>query len=459
MPSADLIAQTNPYRNRVKELRYVDVREIAAHPGNWRDHPGIQADAMRGILSEIGVADALLAYESERAGGKLVLIDGHLRKDLAPGIWPVLVVDLNDEEADYALATHDPIAAMALTDKAAWAALQDTVQTSNAAVQQMLDGVLDLEREMFGAADPSEVQDTGAQTTRAAELQQAWGTRTGQIWQIGKQRLICGDCRDPQVWLDVLAGEKVQGVVTSPPYAEQRVKEYGGVPMAEYNAWWEAVQQNVAEHLLPDGSFFVNIKPHCADGERVLYVFDLVLAMARQWRWLLVDELCWLHIAMPGEWPNRFKNEFEPVYQFSRQAQIKFRPDNVKYESPDAFSAGGGMGDGYGKGRMRKFNQDKQIGPGAALPSNVIIAQNEVSGATVHAAQFPVKLPAFFIQAYSDPGDLWCDPFCGGGTTLLAAQQHGRRGVGIEQKPEYAAVILDRLANSCGLEPELLRDA
>ena len=246
---------------------------------------------------------------------------------------------------------------------------------------------------------------------------------------IGDQRLIVGDCRDPQTWVDVLAGERVQGVITSPPYAEQRVKEYGGVPMARIQ---RLVGRRAAQRRRAPRAGRLLLRQHQAAlrGRRSACCTCSIwcLAMVRQWRWLLVDELCWLHIAMPGEWPNRFKNEFEPVYQFSRQAQIKFRPDNVKYQSPDAFSAGGGVGDGYGKGRLRNFRQDMTIGPGAALPSNVIIAQNEVSGATVHAAQFPVALPAFFIQAYSDPGDLWCDPFCGGGTTLLAAQQTGGAG-------------------------------
>jgi site-specific DNA-methyltransferase (adenine-specific) len=321
----------------------------------------------------------------------------------------------------------------------------------------MLDSVGELPPELL-APEPTGVEDAGTQFARAAELQAVWNVRPGQIWGLANHRIVCGDCRDAAVWDRVLAGEKLNGVVTSPPYAEQRVKEYGGVPIAEYVPWFNAVQSNVQASLTPDGSFFINIKPHCADGQRVLYVFDLVLQMARAWGWYLVDEFCWLHIAMPGAYPNRFKNEFEPVYHFCRSGQPKFRPNNVKYQSPDAFTAGGGVGDGYGQGRMRKFNQQKQIGPGGALPSNVILAQNEVSGATVHAAQFPVALPTFFLNAFSDPDDLWGDPFLGGGTTLIAAQHTGRRCIGIEVKPEYVSVTLDRVANSFGIEPELLAD-
>lgn len=125
-------------RNRIKTLEYIHTRDLVAHPGNWRDHPKAQADALLGVLKEVGIAGALLAYRSERQGGALVVIDGHLRKDAAPTKWPVLVLDVNDEEADYLLATHDPLAAMATADAGALDALLSSVQSGEAAVQAML---------------------------------------------------------------------------------------------------------------------------------------------------------------------------------------------------------------------------------------------------------------------------------------------------------------------------------
>lgn len=126
------------YRNRITGLEYIDSRELAPHPGNWRDHGKAQTDALKGVLAEVGVAGALLAYRSERNGGKLTVIDGHLRKDAAPQAWPVLVLDVTDAEADYLLATHDPLAAMADTDAAALDALLASVNSGEAAAQEML---------------------------------------------------------------------------------------------------------------------------------------------------------------------------------------------------------------------------------------------------------------------------------------------------------------------------------
>jgi site-specific DNA-methyltransferase (adenine-specific)/site-specific DNA-methyltransferase (cytosine-N4-specific) len=261
-------------------------------------------------------------------------------------------------------------------------------------------------------------------------------------------RLLCGDCREPASWARLLGGVKANGVFTSPPYAEQRKEQYGGTPAAEYVAWWEAVQANVKAHLAPDGSFFVNIKPHCEAGERVLYVFDLVLAMKRQWGWLYVDELCWKKNGLPGGFANRFKNDFEPVYHFALQAHIKFDAqavghpsDSIRvYEHGASFAAHGNI------------TVEGDFKSGIARPGNVI----EVGGSEgQHAAAFPVALPDFFVRAYSDAGDVWVDPFCGSGTTIVAAHKNGRRGMGIEMLAKYAAVICERL-QGMGLAPVLL---
>jgi hypothetical protein len=124
-------------RDRVKELRRVRAGDLIPNPKNWRTHPAAQQDALRGVLSEIGYADALIAREVK--GGKLMLLDGHLRAETTPDqIVPVLVVDLTEEEADKLLATLDPLAAMAEADAAKLEALLAEIETESAAVEVML---------------------------------------------------------------------------------------------------------------------------------------------------------------------------------------------------------------------------------------------------------------------------------------------------------------------------------
>ncbi len=124
-------------RDRVKELRRVRAGDLMANPLNFRMHPERQADVLRGVLSEIGYAAALVAREDER--GNLILIDGHLRAGLDPEQQvPVLVLDVDEEEGKKLLATLDPISAMAETEEVNLATLLAQVEFESEAVNAEL---------------------------------------------------------------------------------------------------------------------------------------------------------------------------------------------------------------------------------------------------------------------------------------------------------------------------------
>lgn len=125
-------------RDRVKGLRRVRAGELRPHPRNWRLHPTEQKAALRGVLREIGFADALLAREL--ADGSLELVDGHLRAQVAPEMEvPVLVLDLSDEEAEKLLLLHDPLTVMAETDRGALEELLARVAVDEESLQGVLE--------------------------------------------------------------------------------------------------------------------------------------------------------------------------------------------------------------------------------------------------------------------------------------------------------------------------------
>jgi hypothetical protein len=124
-------------RDRIKELRRVPAKELRPNPRNWRTHPKAQHEALRGLLAEIGYADALLAREC--GDGALMLVDGHLRAETTPeALVPVLVLDITEAEADKLLLTLDPLAGLAQAHAPALEALLRDVHTSNSAVADML---------------------------------------------------------------------------------------------------------------------------------------------------------------------------------------------------------------------------------------------------------------------------------------------------------------------------------
>ncbi len=216
------------------------------------------------------------------------------------------------------------------------------------------------------------------------------------------------------------------------------------VPPQEYVGWFSAVAANIQSALAPDGSYLLNIKEHSNDGERHLYVKDLVLAHQRQWGWRFVDEFCWRKTdnGVPRRWPNRFKNAWEPVFHFSKQKEIRFFPEAAGHYSDDVIV--------YSAGNPSSRSGSGLLGCGAetisgiAWPSNVIECKAE-GGQGSHSAPFPRALVEFFVKAFTEPGHLTWDPFLGSGTSMAAAHLLGRIGYGCEISPEYCDVIVQRM--------------
>lgn len=449
------MSDDNFWPNRRIDTGFETAEALAAcyNRENWRAHPENQRAATEDSLDTLGLIGQI--KKSTVTG---LMFDGHLRVELAllknpQMLLPVDYYDLDEDETALALQVHDAITEQAQPIPDKLAALMERTREMTAE-RPGLRAMLEALKERAGINGNGHTPEPGLPPVdKAEELQAKWQVQPGQIWQMGDHFIICGDCREPETWqrlLDAAGVDRVNGVFTSPPYAEQRKQQYGGVPTDEYVEWWGAVQTNVRAALAKDGSFFVNIKPHCEDGQRVLYVFDLVLAMVRQWGWWFIDELCWKHPGFPLKPHDRFSNAFEPIYQFST-GDFKFFPDRVKHATDRAFSYKSGL---EFKQTARQGYRDIDIDSGLAYPRNVIEVNFDGNNSSIHAAAFPVALPTFFIRAYSDEGDSWLDPFLGSGTTIVACENEKRIGLGIERLPKYCAVILERL-ETMGIEPRL----
>jgi len=124
-------------KDRIRELRRVPASQLVTNPKNWRNHSAEQTNVLQGLLTEIGLSNALLARELPT--GELMLIDGHLRaKTVGEELVPVLVLDVTEAEADKLLATLDPLAAMATADTTYYQNLIAGVQTNNTAIAELL---------------------------------------------------------------------------------------------------------------------------------------------------------------------------------------------------------------------------------------------------------------------------------------------------------------------------------
>ena len=200
-------------RNRVVGLRTVPASDLRGHPKNWRTHPPAQQQALRAMMERIGNATAIIARETPDG---LQILDGHLRQDIAgDDDVKVLVVDLDDEESDAFLATVDPLAAMAEADKERLVALLAPLEDMPAIDWSDLYG-LDIAQEPLPPASDDVVEPVADPVTQR-----------GEVWDLGKHRLMCGDATSPQHVEALFQGASPECVLTDPPYSSGGFQEAG----------------------------------------------------------------------------------------------------------------------------------------------------------------------------------------------------------------------------------------
>lgn len=135
-------------RDRIREFRRVQAKNLLPNPKNWRTHSNRQRDILQGVLAEIGYADALLARELPDK--TLQLIDGHLRAETTPlQEVPVLILDLSEEEANKLLTVLDPISSLAGKNETLLKELIDNMETENQSVQSFLNEMIQQEPEIL----------------------------------------------------------------------------------------------------------------------------------------------------------------------------------------------------------------------------------------------------------------------------------------------------------------------
>jgi len=261
-------------------------------------------------------------------------------------------------------------------------------------------------------------------------------------------RLILGDCKEELKKLD---NDSIDLIFTSPPYADSRKNTYGGIHPDNYVEWFLPITKELLRVLKPTGTFVLNIKEKVANGERHIYVIELILEMRKQ-GWLWTEEFIWhKKNCYPGKWPNRFRDAWERLLQFNKSKYFNMYQKEVmvpmgewskkrlsSLSETDRKRDNSKVGSGFGK------NVSNWLGRTKVYPTNVIHLATECSNKN-HSAVFPEALPAWFIKLFTKERDWVLDPFMGSGTTVRVAQKMRRNSIGIEISPEYYKIVKEQI--------------
>lgn len=289
--------------------------------------------------------------------------------------------------------------------------------------------------------EPAGEADAEPQIDKAAELNKKWGVVSGDLWQIGEHRLLCGDSTRREDVERLMNGQTVAICFTSPPYAQQRdYKAEFADKLQDWDALMIGVFANIPANA--DTQILVNLGLVHKDSEWQPY-WEAWMSWMRQegWRrfgWYVWDKLS----AMPGDWAGRFAPTFEFIWHFNRNA---VKPNKTQ----DCKDAGRVV-----RGRSRKASGELVVHTGSQkgnavqdkkIPDDVIRCGTAKGQDSAHPAVFPIALPTQVIQAWD--GNVY-EPFAGSGTTMIACENLHRDSFCMELSPDYCAVILERMATA-----------
>lgn len=266
---------------------------------------------------------------------------------------------------------------------------------------------------------PEAAQD--ARVEDAEILREKWGVEDGQVWRLGEHKLICGDACSPS-WYDA----KVKLCVTSPPYNVGKDYEQDGP------AWDDLIKSVFANIYTVCNVACINIAnvktgndgfedPNHVKIPNLLQPLGWQFQSMRIWNKVKLafnQNPYWLSTYVPVD-------DFEYLMTF-----FKEKEEHVDRLTSEEMNDWGIRG-------MWEFKS--------------------VTGRAIkHTAAFPAELPMRFMRLFTDELDVVIDPFCGSGTTIVAAEILGRKAIGIERQPRYVAVALQRWLEFSGEEPVLL---
>jgi DNA modification methylase len=408
------------FRDRIRGLARLPAERLTPARRNFRTHDHKQRGVLRGLLAELGVVGSVLAWVPDdearsalraaasfdvwlsKYDGKLELIDGHMRaEELRSHTIPVLITDLDAEEAAKALATFDAVSDMAGQDADL---LTELLKEIGTAKEPGTEELLEILRGDEETPDTTGLDD--APTVDEIEPR----TKRGDLWVLGSHRLLCGDSTSPDDVTRALDGATASLLWTDPPYNVA----YVGKTKAALTIKNDAMDNESFRTFLRDAFAAADRSMSPGAGFYIAHAdtegFNFRGAV-RDVGWKFAQCLVWV----------------KDVFVMGRQ-DYHWRHEPILY----------GWKLGAGHHALKDRTQDTVW----EIPRP---KRNEE-----HPTMKPVELVTRAIQNSSARGAIVLDIFGGSGTTLIACESTGRAARVVELDPRYCDVIVARWEKMTG---------
>ena len=432
------------------EIKTVKINELKPHPKNPRVHPDSAIDKLVRSIKEYGWTNPVLVS----ADGYVLAGHARLKAAEKAGISevPVIYLPLEGAKAEAYL-----IADNRLQDETDWdyEKLKDLLQDLDT-------GEFDLELTGF---DMGEIEDLMTQLHELGEIIEDEApeppeepiTKPGDLWILGKHRLLCGDSTKAKDVERLMNGEKADMVFTDPPYnvnygdkasmLEEYLKGHSNVNSIkndnmdndDFLRFLTSAFENIYSALCPGGPFYIcHAETTGLEFRKAVLNSGLLLKQCLVWvKNSLVlgrQDYQWIHEPILYGWKPGAAHKW--YGGFNKTTVFEDRPNLRKMK----------------KEELIKFAEELLEGK----HHTTVIREDKPTKSAEHPTMKPVKLIGYLINNSSKIGDKVLDIFGGSGSTLIAAEQLDRICYIMELEPAYCDVIVKRWENFTGKKAELL---
>jgi len=401
----------------------VPVQRLRPWPDNPRTMPALEMQKLIRSIQQFGMVEPLVARRSDQ-----LVIGGHQRleaaKALGMGKVPVVYVELSDAEAKALNVALNKISGE--FDLPKLGELLDELRELpdfDATLTGFDDGEIDdLLAELEHQQPLPDFEESFDVELAMAEAEQQTGptrVQPGDLWQLGKHRLLCGDATDAAAWEHLMGGKAAQAVITDPPYAvhyvggraaqQERIgRARRGVDRPS-DVYWDDLSPEAYRKLLL--SSLSQAHAHSDDKAPLYLWFGTshlrdVLHCLEQAGWQERSLLVWVKNNGAGALFAQYKHWFEPCFYGHKRGQAP------RWHGPT--------------NERTVWEHDKPT-------------LNEL-----HPTMKPVPLIERSIINSTSRRQLVVDCFLGSGTAIIAAHRTGRMCYGMERDARYCDVILAR---------------